>query len=307
MPAYSTHYIFAKEMMPFLKNTADFKLNEEAVLFGTQGPDIFFFHRVFPWMPGKPLRKIGSLLHRSKPSDILENMMDYCDRVSQNSDIARSYVWGFILHYSLDRRCHPFVYFLQDKITSEKPLTNSHTAHNLIEFSMDSYLLNKRLGVEKPVCFDTASTLSDSDEIASEIGRLYEYIIPRVLGKRVTQKDVKTALRDTKTIQKTTHDERGIKRFLISILDIIIAPFSKNYKFSAMLRPRDLNIAKKYGNIDNKKWVSPFDGSIHFESFENLFELSKNDAEVIIKKFQNGDDMKKATGNKSFLTGVEVK
>lgn len=307
MPAYSTHCIFAREMLPFLYTNADFEIAEEAVMFGTQGPDIFFFHRVFPWMIGKSLRKIGSALHRARPADILENMRDYCNNISQKRDIAKSYAFGFILHYALDRKCHPYVYSLQEKIVGEKPFTNPHTAHNLIELGMDSYLLNKRYAIENPVVFDTACTVGEDAEIISEIGRLYEYVIPKVLGKVITQKDGETALRDLKKVQSATHDATGIKRFFITIGECVIAPFSKNYKFSAMLRPRDLEKAKKYGNINNEKWVSPFDGSIHYESFEDLFELSLVEARELITAFQCNADMKKATRNISFLTGVEVK
>ncbi|MCH5321943.1 MAG: hypothetical protein J1E36_09275, partial [Eubacterium sp.] len=87
MPAFSTHYIFAKELVPFLKETADFEVNEDAVFLGTQGPDIFFFHRILPWMNGKSLRKYGSMLHRSKPEILFENMRKYCE-ISNEPSIA---------------------------------------------------------------------------------------------------------------------------------------------------------------------------------------------------------------------------
>ena len=41
MPAYSTHYIFAKELKEEIENQVDFKLDEAAYYIGTQGPDIF--------------------------------------------------------------------------------------------------------------------------------------------------------------------------------------------------------------------------------------------------------------------------
>ena len=72
MPAFSTHYLFAKEMMEDLRRAADFPLNKDAVLIGTQGPDIFFFHRALPWQKGKTLRKAGSAMHRAKCGEILD-------------------------------------------------------------------------------------------------------------------------------------------------------------------------------------------------------------------------------------------
>lgn len=307
MPSYSTHCIFARELLPHIYTTSDFDLNEGAVMVGTQGPDIFFFHRVFPWMPGKPLRKIGSLLHRAKPADIIENMRIYCNTVSADKNTAKSYVYGFIMHYALDRRCHPYVYSMQNKIVEKNPLTNPHTAHNTIEFSMDTYLLNKRYGIAEPVLFDTACTVCEDEKVLAEIGRLYAYVVPRVLGIKISETTAATAVKDMKRVQAATFDATGLKRKFLYAAETVIAPFSKNYKFSAMLRPRDLEKAKKYGNIDNSNWQSPFDNSYHNESFEDLFEIAKLDAKRLIADFSNGADLYKATNNLSFLTGVEVK
>ncbi|MDE6470741.1 MAG: zinc dependent phospholipase C family protein [Eubacterium sp.] len=305
MPSFSTHYIFAKELIPYLQSTADFQINEEAVLFGTQGPDIFFFHRVFPWMIGKTLRTCGSKLHRAEPSLLFENMREYC-RISAEPDIAKSYVYGFLLHYALDRNCHPYVYSYQNKIISKNRLTNPHTAHNRIEFSMDTYLLHKRLNIKEPLKFNTADTVGSSTAVISEIGKLLEYTIPRTINEKVTSKQAETALRDLKVIQKICFDPIGYKRILLTPIEIIASPVSGNFKFTAMMRPKDLEKAKKYGNICNDEWKSPYSNEIRTESFEALFELSKKDAVQMLTKFIKGIDCKEITENKSFLTGVEV-
>lgn len=305
MPSFSTHYIFAKELMPFLHSIADFKINEEAVLFGTQGPDIFFFHRTFPWMIGKPLRKCGSKLHRAKPSVLFESIRKYCNQ-SEKPDIAKSYAYGFWLHYALDRNCHPYVYAYQNKSTSKNKLTNPHTAHNIIEFSMDTYLLSKRLGIKEPVKFNTADTVGNDRAVISEIGRLLAYAIPRTINEKITAKQAEIALRDLKEIQKICFDPTGCKRILLTPLEIIAAPISGNFKFTAMMRPKDLEKAKKYGNIVNDKWKSPYSNEIRTESFEQLFVLSKADAMQMLTKFIKDIDCREITENKSFLTGVEV-
>lgn len=306
MPAFSTHYIFAKEMMPFLRETADFEIKEDAVYLGTQGPDIFFFHRIFPWMIGKSLTKYGSMLHRAKPEVLFEAMRAYC-KISDHPDTAKSYVYGFLLHYALDRNCHPYVYFLQNKITRQNRLTNPHSAHNTVEFSMDSYLLSKRFGIKEPEKFNTADTIKMNENTTKEIGRLLEYAVHKTIGKNMTAKQGETALTDTKLIQKICLDSGGHKRFILSFLENIIAPFSLNFKFTAMLRPRDLEKVKKYANIENRKWKSPYSDAVRHESFEELFELSKTDARNMIISFQEGKSCKEITQNKSFLTGVEVK
>lgn len=305
MPAFSTHYIFAKELVPFLKETADFEVNEDAVFLGTQGPDIFFFHRILPWMNGKSLRKYGSMLHRSKPEILFENMRKYCE-ISNEPSIAKSYTYGFILHYALDRNCHPYVYFLQNKITDVHKLTNPHTAHNTIEFSIDSYLLNKRFGIKEPVKFNTAEIITDDKNVIEEVGRLLEYIVPKTIGKEISAKQGETAITDIKYIQNLTLDSKGCKKKILSVFETICAPFSLNYKFTAMMRPKDLEKAKKYVNIEKRKWKSPYSDNFRNESFEELFELSKADAKRMIISFLQNKSCKEITENKSFLTGVEA-
>ncbi len=305
MPAFSTHYIFAKELLPFLKKTADFEINDDAVFLGAQGPDIFFFHRVFPWMTGKSLLKYGSMIHRSNPELLFENMREYC-KISDYPDIAKSYTYGFILHYALDRNCHPYVYFLQNEITKSHRIINHHTAHNTIEFSLDCYLLNKRLGIKEPVKFDTSSTITNDINVIAETGKLLECVVPKTIGKSMTSKQGETAVFDTKYIQNLTLDKKGYKRNILSAFETVCAPFSGNFKFTAMMRPRDLEKTKKYANIENRKWKSPYSDDIRNESFEELFELSKADAQRMIISFNQNKSCKEITENKSFLTGVET-
>lgn len=306
MPAYSTHYIFAKELKEEIENCVEFKLNNAALFIGTQGPDIFFDHRVMPWMIGKSMRKIGSPLHRAKPSDIFDKMREYIN-LSESKDIAKSYAAGFILHYALDRSCHPYVYALQNKMVEKYPHLNSHTAHNTIEFSMDTYLLTKRLKEENAYLFETEGTIIFNETELDELAKMISYVTSNVTNKKVTPNDVKTAIKDLKYIQKLTTDKSGKKENLVKIIDGIAAPFLNNFKFSALMRPKDLEKAKKYGNIERKTWTSPYNKLKRNDSFEDLFEFAKFDAIDMINKFFAGEDTYKITQNKSFLTGVEVK
>ena len=257
-------------------------------------------------MLGKSLRKTGSKLHRAKPSEIFENMREYISKSNQ-IEIAKSYAAGFILHYVLDRNCHPYVYFLQNKMTDEFKKLNSHTAHNIIEFSMDTYLLSKRMNIKKPHLFDTAGTLNFSNLELEELGKMISYITNAVTKSNITPNDAITAIKDIKYIQKLTTDKTGRKEKIVKIIDDLCAPFLKNFKFSALMRPKDLENAKKYGNIERKIWTSPYDKIKRSKSFEDLFELSKIDALNMINQFFSGEDTYKITQNKSFLTGVEVK
>lgn len=305
MPAFSTHYIFAKELMPWLKTESKASINSDALYLGTQGPDIFFFHRILPWMIGKSLRKTGSALHRAKPELIFESMRRYAE-ISERKDTILSYILGFIMHYALDRVCHPYVYALQNRLTENKLIANEHTAHNVIEFAMDSYLLKKRLGIPEPHKFRTSGIINLNEADKEEIASLLRFVIKDVLIQDIGTQAV-TAIDDTEYIQKITFDPHRIKNAVISAAELPLALITGGYKLSAMLKPKDLEKAQKYGNIYREMWESPYSNEERYESFEDLFERAQTEAKQMIKGFLNGADCKEITQNISFLTGVEIK
>lgn len=304
MPAFSTHYIFALEMIDKLKQLADFDLNKNAVFAGTQGPDIFFFHRIFPWQPGKSLRKAGSALHRAKPGDILDSFREYC-KTSADINTAKSYAYGFILHYALDRKCHPYVYYLQNKIT-EKEKIHSSSAHNLIELSLDSAMLKTHLDIAHPKAFETESKINLSETEKAEIAKELTAVSYLAAPFSFDEQDVITALNDIKSAQRLLLDKSGRKAEIIEAAEKMTMPFTDNFKISSFLRTDNLEKAKKYVNINNGIWKSPFENEKRNESFYDLFELSKIDAADMIKKWNCGISGRDITNNLSFLTGVET-
>lgn len=305
MPAFSTHYIFAYELMDRLGQTADFPVYENAVYIGTQGPDIFFFHRALPWQKGKTLRAAGSALHRARPGDILDIFGDYCKK-TEKPDIAKSYACGFIMHYVLDRACHPFVYYLQDLITDRNAKLNPNSVHNTVELALDSLMLKLHLGIGAPRAFETDKTFSCTEAEKEEIAAMLSLASAAVTPISFSAQDVKTAIDDTKHAQRLLLDANGKKEKALKVLETAASPFTKNFKISSFLRTDDLENAKKYVNINNGRWTSPFESGQRHESFFELFEKAKEDALEIIGGFLDGASGGEITQNLSFLTGVKV-
>ena len=76
------------------------------------------------------------------------------------------------------------------------PHLNSHTAHNTIEFSMDTYLLTKRLKAENAYLFETEGTIIFNEAELDELAKMISYVTSNVTNKKVTPNDVKTAIKD---------------------------------------------------------------------------------------------------------------
>lgn len=307
MPAYSTHYLFAYELMEKIKSNVNFTVDEQAVYIGTQGPDIFYDHRILPWMLGKSLRKVGSALHREKPSVLLDSMRDYI-RKYPDDDIAKSYIVGFILHYALDRTCHPYVYFMQYRFKELYPDVHIFTSHNMAEFALDSYLLFKRMGVQNPALFDTAKTLNFTDLTRRHCAKIIGFFVSNSTKKFVSRFDAEQAIDDLRYIQKVTFDPNNKICKVLKPLEFYASPFTKNLKPSSMFRVDDMQYASKFANIKHGVWHSPYCKSVaRNESFEDLFEASKTDALNMIQGFFENKDTSKLTNDLSFLTGERVK
>ena len=307
MPAFCTHYLFFEDSKEFMRSLADFPLNEKVCALGSQGADIFFFHKIYSPLHSK--RKIGSALHRAKPEDIFNAFAEY---VRKNPDpTAKSYIYGFILHYALDRRCHPYVYALEKKITDSDKKIHHSSAHNRVEMGLDAYMLYQKSGTEYPYLFDSSKTIELSDREKDSTAKVLCYMIKRVLKKRISRSTVKRAINDTVRMQKLLRDKSGQLSILATVLETILGKAIGYYKFSAMIKPRLWKNSEKYANIDNEMWINPFSKEKSNLSFEQLYIYALQESKDLLFGFEQTvsgkADAKDVTENISFLTGLEIK
>lgn len=310
MPAFSTHYIFLEEMKDRIEKEFDIKLNYRVAGVGTQGPDIFLFHRLWPPVTiYKALFGTASLLHKSNPDALFEAFAEYLKN-SKHKEIAQSYIYGFILHYALDRNCHPYVYAFQNQITSENKKIHPLAAHNVVEHAVDTYLLYHRDGIYPPSLFNPDETFTDDETELEEIAELMHFALLKCHGKDVAKSEIIKAITDTAKLQSTLSDKKGNATRLAHIIETPLGPVSGYFKLSASIKPRDLEIADKYANIRHREWTSPYSNTVSTKSFEELFEEAKPDAIELIRGFNEICEGKKSgyevTKNISFLTGMEV-
>lgn len=311
MPAFATHYLFFRDMMPFIEGKAQFQMHTSVMALGAQGPDMFFFSRLLPiTMPGKPQAKIGVKLHNAIPGDIFDAFRDYCQQ-SDNIDVAKSYIYGFITHYALDRTCHPYVYSFQENIIAEGKITNPSSAHNTIELSMDSCMIKRKLGYDIPYDFIASETIQLTDSEAAEVAKLLTYVINRVTDCEIVEDNILIAIKDIARFQNILNDKSG--RFVVfcRAMETIFAPVMKHYKLSSNIKPRDVEKAKMYANTAHKTWHSPFMPEVERnESFFELYDSARQDSALLITGFEdmlaNGTSGKNITNNISFLTGIEA-
>ncbi|MCD8124646.1 MAG: zinc dependent phospholipase C family protein [Lachnospiraceae bacterium] len=101
---------------------------------GLHGPDIFFYYRP---LKGNPVSRRGFSMHDEPAGDFFFPAREVCES-APDPEAARTYLFGFLCHYELDRACHGYI---------EKKLTVSERTHTEIENEFDRYLL-QREGVQ---------------------------------------------------------------------------------------------------------------------------------------------------------------
>ena len=147
MPDLTMHLLFglqAKQAFrPPLRRAVE--AHPGVFAFGTQGPDLFFYHVTPPYCIR--LQKAGSLIHHQQIPRLLREMDRCCNahRGGPEYPILAAYWAGFLCHYFLDSTLHPYVCFL----TEQRQKTSSDPApaiHARIEAELDTLFFTRACG-----------------------------------------------------------------------------------------------------------------------------------------------------------------
>ncbi len=310
MPSFSTHYVFANKLVERIRQAdADLELNVSALYYGTQGPDVLFSHRILPTMKGKCRRDIASKLHACDPSKLFYYMREYLNTQPCDKATVKSYIYGFICHYALDRITHPYVYALQKVITKATNAEKFPTfvVHNRIELTIDVLLLQRFLGVHDTTKFRTYSTLKADDALICEMSRMLAYVVPRTCGDPADACLYRQAFYDFITIQKLFTDEKGFIYPLFSAVQFPVKRFI-GPAATSFLRSRNPDTEWDYLNKGHARWVIPAEpDKTSNKSFDDLFAEAEDFAVNVISNFDTADSVEAfdaLTGSISFDTGA---
>lgn len=313
MPAFSTHYIFSDEMMDTIRQRAKgVKVDERAVIYGTQGPDFLFFHRLLPNMPGKSLMGTGSAIHRSDPAKLFAAMAEYLiNGKNYDRDCVISYFCGFICHYALDRSVHPFVYWAMEDIKKREHITyHPFVLHNRIEFNIDMLLLKEKKNIENTLKFSTKALLSDNPELIENMARAASFAFSVTLKLSCDEKKFEQAFRDFRYMQGIINSGNKKRNDFLKAVQLPLYPVIGPGVSSMMLQEK-ADDKYDYMNRAKNEWYYPADKSVKLnKSVYELFDETKEDAAQMITGFMNilegKADSSEVFGHRSFLTGTDV-
>lgn len=274
MPGFTTHYLFGVNTYKCLKNDSLKKTifdHHAAFSLGQQGPDIFFYY-----LPSYVLHKnnIGSVAHIQDTGKFLFYLIEsrklFPDR--REEAIAQAYIVGFIGHYLLDRRCHPYIYYRSHFQGKKLAYYGSHMN---LEVAVDTELLAYCKN-RQPSAFRQRDTImltgTELRTIATILYYVYSMTYPEL---KVTYTDMRLAIRSIQAGTRFLHDPHGKKKAIARRIEALLLGYPI---LSPMMASDTLHFYKDPLNLLHHKWGNPWDETrISSESFPELMDETQDE------------------------------
>lgn len=200
MPSTYAHYRFGQMVLTKLSTSQQQAIGKYRQLYdiGLHGPDIVFYYRP---IINNPICASGYTMHRQPGRVFFEKALEILNEQG-NQEQHLAYLYGFLCHFALDAKCHPYV----------ENYRREHTvSHTKIEVNFDHYLLLKK-GFE-PLKYQLISHIFPSLEAAEVIAPYFA---------KANSKAILKALKSMNFYHHLLHCEHSFKRqFLYWGMDLV--------------------------------------------------------------------------------------
>lgn len=306
MPGIITHYCCAERVLKMLEGS-DINIHRDSFIWGAQGPDVFFFHRFFPWDKGVKLMEYGTRLHDESPVLLFEVMRNYMKTKPALYDETLSYELGMMCHYALDRRAHPFVNAGVEAMQESGEFPKTFNCHGQIETSLDIIMLRSELGIT-PVDFDLRTASPKNDDTRTVMELFYKYVLRYRFGVDADAKAISQLYPDTIRMFGLLNNRLLIKKPIIEFGEKLAG---RKGSISVQLRGITEGDDYDYANIEKLPWANPQKKSEERnDSFFEIFESACDDSVKLIKGYIEALDsdmtMDELTDNLSFSHGLRI-
>ena len=282
MPAAITHFLHAQKALNYFQNGKSVPVVPDAFLWGAQGPDFLFYCNRYPWRKGEGLRPYGDRLHDELPSRLLGCMRAYYRSCRPEWEpFLRSYLYGFLCHYSLDRTAHPYVHAQIENLRKEYTDRSESFLHCMIESELDVIVLRMERNM-LPTDFNLKSAVPWNDEVLTVIASLYVSVLNSLYGETSSVGQVMRAMKDCRQIQGLLNDRTTFKKSLLESLE----KRKHSYCFSCFFRGISEEDGYDYANVLSTGWRWPPDSPrMRNDSFFDLYETSARESAGFMKTY----------------------
>ena len=302
MPAYYTHYHFAKNVYQKFPDNLKKSINYEYFLLFAQSFDFLYYN----YGKNKFLAKLAHQAHAKNTQAFFINAIEELDNFKKEKPFILSFIYGTLTHYILDSTFHPYIFYKTGVYKKGKKETYIYNGeHRRLESQIDKYYYTKNYSLE----FNKTKLYKIYDEIPTPSLEFINYL-DNVFYKTFYRKDIGTyyfkSIKKWRFMQKHfIRDSWGIKKIIYKFIDLF-PNHSKLQYFSNKINDISLNDL----NMENKEWNNPADKDIVSNlSVDELFELATTKYLNICKNLNLNSYRDKSfpIENISYISGLDLK
>ncbi len=312
MPGMITHFIFGHSVKNNLCPRYKRIINEHHGIFniGAQGPDLFFYY--LPGFFKSNTKEIGLILHKKNVGEFIKHLINEVKHYeNEEREICIAYLLGYLTHYVLDYKTHPYIYYRTGFRNKNKPITSTKYSviHKKFEESIDLTLmkvLSEKSDDIRPI-WKVVDTGELEKEVVSEI--LIDGI-KKVYNRDISKKEMINVITYLQRVTKYLDNGKKKRRFNskklkedLKITEEVIK------KIQGIEDKKD----KDYFNLNRNKWHSPHDkNEEHTKSFMDMYEDAHSEVIDLINQIElycvdkiEEEKIIKRVGNYSLASGLD--
>lgn len=273
MPGFITHYLFGCET---IKEIHDDKIrniikeNRNVYSLGLQGPDLFFY---FPYSFTGNRKRLASVMHVYDTGKFLHNLIEEVASLGEGEKtVGIAYLLGFLGHYSLDTKCHPYIYYRTGYLNKGKDYFGKHT-----DFETDiDFLLLDRIAGKKVVDFRQENTIKLNKYCTKIIAKLLNNACKKTYAYiKTNSKIMEISIASFYYSNGMLNDKKGYKKKILSVAENAVLG---NVSAAPLFMVEDKEIIWNDPlNDKHNEWKNPWDLKLKSEkSFMELMDDAKN-------------------------------
>ncbi len=272
-------YMHQKMANDFIERNASFYKNEamkQATILGSQGPDPFYY-RVFSNKRSRSM-DTGNLMHDKHTTKNLTYLAEYLKK--NYTPELHAFFLGYVLHYTLDVKVHPYVYHHVGVYDSNDPNTHEQRGlHLKFERRMDKCLIEKDTGkkAHKYPLYDKALPYT---HVPGSIRKMIDASGKDIYGIKTAGKDYAKGYRGMRfTLRHIIRDEKGLKKKFYAFLDKFSTHRDLFFEDLSFFYKKTLRY--DYLNQGNYSWNHPVTSEPSTKSVATLYEEAHDNAKII--------------------------
>lgn len=311
MPNLMTHALMGQDVLSRLDDESirlAIEQYPQAFILGTSGPDIFFYHNVYPWQDarsGAVVHEVGNRVHREKVNDFyLAVVALIASSDDEKQALLLAYFAGHLMHWALDVTAHPYI-FNQSGEIGRAPTTYWHFR---MESMIDALMIRsiKRLTMDSLSASEHLTLPSDQQVI---ITQAYQQILMQVFAIACPAETISKSIDTGRRVLKVLYDPHHRKYPFVRFIE---QRMKKPWAFTSHMVTGQLDHEHDVLNLAHRTWCYPTDDSrTSKDSFVDLYEQSIVLGLNALTAFQealNGRNemLLKTLGNRRYDSGLDT-